>query len=175
MQQEPGVGRGSLRNPFLDAAQGKKQEQSVFTNPFREAEEAKLAMLEKHVKMAPDRANQLFINGKKVCINYRKGRCRFGHNCKFAHDSDIERGLGSSKTMTPGVSTMEQSPSDLLGWDPSVVSHKKAEEETEESKKRKMRAGLGDQLNPSKKVMKFYTQQKTKECPWLITSDKPKR
>jgi hypothetical protein len=29
------------------------------------------------------------INGKTVCWQYRKGKCRFGHNCKFAHDSDI--------------------------------------------------------------------------------------
>jgi hypothetical protein len=28
------------------------------------------------------------INGKKICWNNRKGRCRFGHNCKFAHDTD---------------------------------------------------------------------------------------
>ena len=26
------------------------------------------------------------INGKKICWNYRKGRCRFGSNCIYAHD-----------------------------------------------------------------------------------------
>lgn len=28
------------------------------------------------------------VNGKKICWSHRKGRCRFGHNCKFAHTSD---------------------------------------------------------------------------------------
>lgn len=30
-------------------------------------------------------------NGKKICWNYRKGRCRFGSNCTFAHDSDLHK------------------------------------------------------------------------------------
>lgn len=35
--------------------------------------------------------NTQMINGKKICWNYRKGKCRFGHNCKYAHDSDIQK------------------------------------------------------------------------------------
>lgn len=34
--------------------------------------------------------NTTTFNGKKICFNHRKGRCRFGHNCKFAHDSDAD-------------------------------------------------------------------------------------
>ncbi|EEB15459.1 hypothetical protein Phum_PHUM369760 [Pediculus humanus corporis] len=30
------------------------------------------------------------VNGKKICWNYRKNKCRFGHNCKYAHDSDLQ-------------------------------------------------------------------------------------
>lgn len=33
----------------------------------------------------------IWVLGKKICWNYRKGRCRFGHNCKFAHDSDLQK------------------------------------------------------------------------------------
>ena len=33
------------------------------------------------------------IDGKKVCWNFRKGRCRNGHNCKFAHDNDIKNSV----------------------------------------------------------------------------------
>lgn len=63
---------------------------SVFGNPFLEAETAKEAILEKHVKMV-DTREALAINGKRICWNYRKGRCRFGHNCKYAHDSDLQK------------------------------------------------------------------------------------
>ena len=59
--------------------------------PYRQAEDARRAVLEKHVKLttAPTELRQ--INGKQVCWNYRKGRCRFGRGCKFAHDSDLQR------------------------------------------------------------------------------------
>lgn len=39
----------------------------------------------------PGKDNTVMINGKKICWNYRKGKCRFGHNCKYAHDSDIQK------------------------------------------------------------------------------------
>lgn len=39
----------------------------------------------------PGKDGTQMINGKKICWNYRKGRCRFGHNCKYAHDSDIQK------------------------------------------------------------------------------------
>ncbi|XP_034951312.1 probable serine/threonine-protein kinase DDB_G0278845 isoform X2 [Chelonus insularis] len=68
---------------------------SVFSNPFVEAEKAKSAILEKHVKMTPTLDDTKMINGRKICWNYRKGRCRFGHNCTFAHDSDIHKNLST--------------------------------------------------------------------------------
>lgn len=40
--------------------------------------------------MQVDTDNNLQMkNGKKICWNYRKGRCRFASNCTFAHDSDL--------------------------------------------------------------------------------------
>lgn len=39
----------------------------------------------------PGKDNTQMINGKRICWNYRKGRCRFGHNCKYAHDTDIQK------------------------------------------------------------------------------------
>ncbi len=30
------------------------------------------------------------IDGKKVCWMYRKGRCRQGSKCSFAHDNDVK-------------------------------------------------------------------------------------
>lgn len=62
---------------------------SVFANPFKEAEDAEKGTLEKHVKFAPKLEDVKEINGRKICWNYRKGRCRFGSNCVFAHDSEL--------------------------------------------------------------------------------------
>jgi len=47
-------------------------------------------MLERHVEMTnrPEDMTKS-IEGKKICWNYRKGRCRFGSKCTFAHDSDL--------------------------------------------------------------------------------------
>jgi hypothetical protein len=73
---------------------------SVFSNPFVEAERAKSAILEKHVKMTPTLDDTKMINGRKICWNYRKGRCRFGHNCTFAHDSDLHRSTAATTTTT---------------------------------------------------------------------------
>lgn len=52
---------------------------SVFNNPFRDKEDKKRAILEKHVEMTTKQEELKTINGKKVCWNFRKGRCRFGH------------------------------------------------------------------------------------------------
>lgn len=54
-----------------------------------EAERAKSAVLEKHVKMVPAKDHLTKFNGKKICWMNRKGRCRFGNKCKFAHDSEL--------------------------------------------------------------------------------------
>ena len=56
---------------------------------------------------------QEMINGKKICWNYRKGRCRFGHNCTFAHDSDIQQTVDKSvsqpkNAVTPFLSVVEK-------------------------------------------------------------------
>ena len=78
----------NLKNPFrsLDTSVSGK---SVFANPYKEAEEAEKDTLEKHVKFTPKLEDIKEINGRKICWNYRKGRCRFGSNCVFAHDSEL--------------------------------------------------------------------------------------
>jgi hypothetical protein len=87
-------GGPSLENPFRNSKSLK--EDSVFQIEFREKEKTESAALERHVKMTPKVGTQTTINGKKICWNYRKGKCRFGHNCTFAHDSDIP--LSSEET-----------------------------------------------------------------------------
>lgn len=46
----------------------------VLGNPYRDAEDAKIAALEKHVKMVENDDKITLKNGKKICWNYRKGR-----------------------------------------------------------------------------------------------------
>ena len=89
--EEPSIkrtGTQQLKNPFRDDT-SQATVPSLFTNPYREAEDAAKDTLEKHVKFAPKLEDVREINGRKICWNYRKGRCRFGSNCVFAHDSEL--------------------------------------------------------------------------------------
>lgn len=61
----------------------------VFSNPFLEAEKLEIDKLQKHVKMVESENHLVQKNGRKICWNNRKGRCRFGNKCKYAHDSDL--------------------------------------------------------------------------------------
>ena len=70
---------------------GLKYESSVFSNPFRAKEDRKEAILSKHVGVTVKQEAGTMFNGKKVCYNFRKGRCRHGHKCKFAHDNDVSK------------------------------------------------------------------------------------
>jgi hypothetical protein len=78
----------NLKNPFR-SSETSVSGKSVFANPYKEAEDAEKGTLEKHVKFTPKLEDIKEINGRKICWNYRKGRCRFGSNCVFAHDSEL--------------------------------------------------------------------------------------
>lgn len=83
-------------------------------------------------------------NGKKICWNYRKGRCRFGSKCTFAHDSDIQK---TEKLQRDQVEPIEEANKVNLirNKKPGVASK---------------RPGLTNSIIPSKKVMKGYNNQK---------------
>lgn len=72
---------------------GVKFDNSVFQNPFRDKEDQKIAVLEQHVGLSQKEQTGRTIDGKKVCWMFRKGRCRSGHKCKFAHDNDIKNAV----------------------------------------------------------------------------------
>lgn len=129
---------------------------SVFKNPFVEEEIAKSAILEKHVKMIPAKDDITQINGKQICWMYRKGRCRFGHNCKFAHDSDLycETPTETSDHVDANTSLVDLLPitkTDKLDSSPDG---------SEAAKKKKKRPGLTQGLLPGKKVINMYKKQK---------------
>lgn len=130
---------------------------SVFINPYIQAENEKQAILEKHVKMVETKDNVKVINGKKICWNYRKGKCRFGHNCMYAHDSDLQKSaqqLEAENQVQQTVLCQSQKVPQ-----PSVQELKQIQSEAVLNQKRK-RPGLTQGLVPGKKVMKEYLKQR---------------
>ncbi|XP_075166900.1 uncharacterized protein LOC142239019 isoform X2 [Haematobia irritans] len=143
----------------------------VFNNPFLEAERAEINKLQKHVQMVESEEHLTQKNGRKICWNNRKGRCRFGNKCKYAHDSDLVAGDDdnnegeehpkeeiSSKTPPSGNATIVKS---------AQLSHNNASayqapETTDSKLKTRKRPGLGDSIVPGKKVLKQYQSSKTK-------------
>lgn len=150
---------------------GVKYDNSVFSNPFRAREDKKVAILEHHVGVTNRQEAANMFNGKKVCLNFRKGRCRHGHRCKFAHDNDVRKEVSDSlysakydeaaqisheKSETDTRPHLQLAPTtedvDLLqppdqDQDGAVISSGK-----------KKRPGLSDKLVPSKKAMKFHNK-----------------
>ncbi|XP_018332816.1 uncharacterized protein LOC108742223 isoform X2 [Agrilus planipennis] len=146
-----------LPKPAFNGSPENNDGTSVFKNPFKEEEQAKTAILEKHVKMVNLQDNVKTINGKKICWNYRKGRCRFGHNCKYAHDSDIQKSQEESskekefqQSIICEAKQLPQPTLEELG----VIQSEAA------SSNKKKRSGLCQGLVPNKKVMKMYYQTK---------------
>ncbi len=146
---------------------------SVFGNPFRESEDRKRAVLEKHVAMTARQEERKTIDGKKVCWNFRKGRCRFGHKCTFAHDSDIGLKKPEAAPKKPDISAEPSSgqvapppqpppaaqlPVQSAEFDEgSVISGEDTQGYAAAAKKKK-RPGLSQDLTPSKKAMKFHNK-----------------
>lgn len=131
--------------PSASAALGNtaaKRTGVVFSNPFLEAELHKKASLEHHVKMVNNDTHLQQKNGKKICWNYRKGRCRFGTSCQYAHDSDLSVDTSAENEPTKVTEVAA----------PTHTSHSSA------NNKRK-RPGLSDSIEPGKRVMKSYKQQ----------------
>ena len=67
---------------------GVKYDNSVFSNPFRAKEDKKEAILTQHVGVTVKPEAGTMFNGKKVCMMFRKGRCRHGH--KVSQSVDIQ-------------------------------------------------------------------------------------
>ncbi|XP_076367242.1 uncharacterized protein LOC143255447 isoform X2 [Tachypleus tridentatus] len=121
---------------------------SVFANPFRAAEIIQNSLLEKHVKMTTPTNQMTVLNGRQICWNYRKGRCRFGHKCKFAHDSDIPT------SNRPEVTTVQEQGDYTIQGSLDETGSKS------DVGKKKKRPGLSQGILPSKKVIKSYYKQK---------------
>ncbi|XP_055918773.1 uncharacterized protein LOC129950871 [Eupeodes corollae] len=155
---------------FENSAGGKPGE--VFSNPYKQAEQAKIALLERHVKMVNSDEHLKMKNGKKICWNYRKGRCRFGSNCSFAHDSDLNeiptlaennadalKNPGKQDNKIPAATKIQQR---LYGGTqtPNDSFNSPEESPTTINAKKRNRPGLSETIVPSKRVLKSYSHQK---------------
>ncbi|XP_073813990.1 uncharacterized protein [Musca autumnalis] len=134
----------------------------VFSNPFLDAEKAEIDKLQKHVKMVEPEEHLTQKNGRKICWNNRKGRCRFGNKCKYAHDSDLVAG-GDNEQDIAGEETQVKATNPIST---NVTIAKTAQlgqsiESNEGKTKSRKRPGLGDALVPGKKVIKHYQATKT--------------
>lgn len=96
--------------------------------------------MERHVKMVSNDDHLKLKNGRKICWNFRKGRCRFGTSCQYAHDSDLS------------VDAITATAADVETAAPSFTAH------SNKNNKRK-RPGLCDAIEPGKRVLKAYQQQ----------------
>lgn len=71
------------------------------------------------------------VNGKNICWMNKKGRCRFGNKCKFAHDSELYNST-------------------------TVLKEDESNKNSNILNKRKKIPGLSQTLIPGKKVLKIF-------------------
>lgn len=98
------------------------------------------------------------INGKKVCWNYRKGKCRFGHNCIYAHDSDLQKSAEQLEAENQVQQTVLCQSQNLPH--PTSTELKQIQSEAVLNRQKRKRPGLTQGLVPGKKVMKQYLMHK---------------
>uniref|UniRef100_A0A182S629 C3H1-type domain-containing protein n=1 Tax=Anopheles maculatus TaxID=74869 RepID=A0A182S629_9DIPT len=90
---------------------------------------------------------------RKVCWSYKKGRCRFGSKCNFAHDSDL---ILRKELPAEGGSENEQETVTNPTDETTAVTMVKKPFPPD----RKKRPGLSRELVPPKKVLKMYHKEK---------------
>ena len=124
---------------------------SVFSNPYKEAEEAKLSMLKRHVSdFALDEKPSSRERTKHH--KYRGGR---GNKRTPRH------GLASDATPTDDT---ERGPQRLFNDDDSCA----VMNEVTHRGKRKQRSGVSSSLVPPKKYLKSYGKAQVEERPWTV-------
>ena len=181
-----------LPNPLsgsTDERDDDESHSSVFVNYYHKAERAKLAVLEQHVKLTTAKDAEGSTDGDKhkkgtkkrqICLNFQRGRCRYGQKCKFAHsvESEMDHVVDSDaapakETNNLGVNKFGSPPpffydSNVTGDANEYVND---DDDGEGNKKRKKRSGISDTLVPPKKALHSLEKQRREERPWTV---KPK-
>lgn len=83
--------------------------------------------------MVPAKDYLTKVNGKNICWMNKKGRCRFGSKCKYAHDSELFN-------------------------HPIVTNEEKTNKNSDNISKKKKRSELSQSLLPGKKVLKKFKE-----------------
>ncbi|XP_013413918.1 uncharacterized protein LOC106176200 [Lingula anatina] len=172
----------SLPNPFGNAMKlpapslnvekeqgGKGLENSVFANPFEKARQAKLSVLEKHVKMTEtEEQAQSSTSNRNVCYKFLKGKCHFGDKCRFYHERDnvhnISQPVAGHQNQFNAGRYNQTGNFELLNFE----QDQQDEDGYMANMKRKKRAGINDHLVPPKKALQSLGQQRAKERPWTV-------
>ncbi|XP_072892382.1 uncharacterized protein [Hemitrygon akajei] len=147
---DDGGATAKLPPPQLEGAL--PQVAGVFANPFAEERREQLRLLEKHVRLT-GRLGEQGPGGPRVCLPYRKdGRCRYGVNCKFAHDSDLPASQSADSGGQPAAAHVASN-----GQTAANVAPGSSQPGT------KRRPGLSPGLLPPKRSLKDYQAQRAKE------------
>lgn len=143
--EEPHV---SLPLPDLDQTSSSSHSvSSVFSNPFREAEKAKMAILNQHVDFDNPKTRQPKSKLRHTAHPTKKHSSQ--RHKRFRH-SDADR-----EDLSPGDLLFDESDSSLLT------------RQSEGGGKRR-RAGVGNALEPSKQVMRHHKDIQARERPWTL-------
>ena len=169
-----------LPNPLAEISHAKcstsSDNSSVFVTSYHKAEEAKHSVLEQHVKMTIAQQSKDTKN-KRICWNFRKGKCRFGNKCKYSHDNDIPESILNSGDQVEErqPATAMSTPGYTANYGPNSYQARSIGQDVGEdddsymaSVKRKKRAGIGNSLVPPKKAMSALMQQRESERPWTM-------
>ena len=133
---------------------------SVFINAFKVAEQAKHSILEQHVKMTAEQIRESRLK-KKVCYNFQKGKCRFGNKCKYSHGDDHIVANRASGDNTGGDVVRQVQPDQNTNFPPET-------DDDGNVIKRKRRAGVTNNLLPTKKARATLDKQRAQERPWTM-------
>ena len=133
---------------------------SVFVNAFKVAEQAKHSILEQHVKMTAEQIRESRLK-RKVCYNFQKGKCRFGSKCKYSHGDDhiVKNRVGGEDAGSDSVQRVQ--PDQNTNFPPET-------DDDGNVIKRKRRAGVTNNLLPTKKARATLDKQRAQERPWTM-------
>ena len=139
--------------PNLDQLTGQTSNSSVFSNPFKDAEDAKLALLKKHVTELAPEEKPPSPRSRNKHRKFKGGSARGHRNRPF--------GMGHEATPIGATPTGAHTPHGFFNDDDSCALVQG---------KRKHRSGLSSTLVPPKKFMKSYEKSRAEERPWTVNN-----
>ena len=104
---------------------------------------------------------------------YRRGQCRKGHRCQFAHDNDLFVNQPTTDSTSSGVSNQSHKTNNVrfgAGYfrNQQITEERPDDDSYMSNAKRKHRPGMNDYLRPPKKSMTMLDKQRATERPWTV-------